>query len=141
MTEIYDKKYIPIGEATFGHAVLRQFTIPTASLVIDTDFISNDIAANFQGFSRQAFKALAVHAGAGSPTFDVRIEEFVPDASDLSQGTWAIKDGLGTVNVAANRLFEHNSEDTMRMARLVITPRVLLPDGGVKIILAARRDT
>lgn len=141
MTEIYNKKYIPVGEATFGHRILREFTIPTTALAVDTDFISNDIAANFQGFSRQVFKALAIHAGAGSPTFDARIEEFIQEPSDPSQGTWAIKDGLGTINVAANRLFEHNSEDTMRMARLVITPRVLLPDGGVKIILAARRDT
>lgn len=141
MTEIYDKKYIPIGEATFGHVILRELTIPTSALTMNTDFISNDIAANFQGFSRQAFKALAIHAGGGAPTIDVRVEEFIPSPSDPSQGTWAIKDGLGTVNVAANRLFEHNSEDTMRFARIIVTPRTVLPDGGVRIVLAARRDT
>ena len=157
MTEVRDKRYLPIGEATYSHIVFKEIFISAATIAaagvdtpLDTPEIINDLTANFQGSARQAFKILLMHDGAGAPTVDVAIQEFIPDpslvdpygltpAAGAPHGRWATKGGLGVGSAAANELFEHNSEDTMRFARVLLTPRVSLPDVGIRIVLAGRR--
>lgn len=158
MTEIRDKRYLPIGEGTHSHIVFRQIFLSAADIAavglntpLDVTSIINDLTANFHGASRQAFKVLIMHDGAGTPTADVEIQEFVPDPHlvdpffELSahagepHGRWATKGGLGVGVATSNILFEHNSEDTMRWARVLITPRTVLPDVGIRVILEGRR--
>lgn len=146
MGEVYNKVYRPIGEATYGHIVFREFRVLSADLVLNTGFTSNDLTVDFQGTSRQAFKVMPKHTGGGAPTLDVEIQEFVPfpghpNDGDGANGTWATKSGLGVGNVAAGVLFEHNQEDTMRLARLLLTPRVAVLDGDIDVVIEGRRDT
>lgn len=141
MTEIYNKKYRPIGEGTFGHVVLREHFVPTAALVLNTPYTDAMMEADFYGFSRQSFKVVPRHGGGGVPTLDVEIQEFISDPADPTQGVWATKGDLGVGSAAVNVLFEHNGEDTMRRARIRITPKTAVVDSGVLIEIGGRRDT
>lgn len=141
MTEIYNKKYRPIGEGTFGHIVFREDFIPTADLALNTPYTSNQLTVDFYGCSRQAFKVVPIHGGAGTPTVDVEIQEFIHDPENPDSGTWATKAGLGVGSANPNELFEHNSEDTMRLVRLRLTPRSSVVDGGIRVEISGRRDT
>ena len=144
MSEIYSKVYNPVGEATFGHKVFRQGFIPAADLVLNTAFTHGGLVVNYQGFSRQAFKVLP--QGIAGPTVDVEIQEFLPDVGkandgDPLNGTWALKAALGVGVAAMGVMFEHNQEDTMRLTRMVLTPRTGVPSVGIKYEMSGRRDT
>lgn len=159
MTEVRDKRYLPIGEGTHSHIVFREVFLSAADIAtfgvdtpIDTPEFINDLTANFQGSVRQAFKVLVMHDAGGVPTMDVEIQEFIPDPHIVDpfflnpaghtgepHGRWATKGGLGVGSAAKNVLFEHNSEDTVRWVRVLLTPRTSLPDVGVRIVLAGRR--
>jgi hypothetical protein len=142
MSEIYDKQYVSVGEATFGQTVLRSGRVPASAMTLDTAYTNNDLTVDFTGFSRQYFKIIPVHAGGGTPTIDVHIEEFLQDPGKVSDGLWGMKTGLGiSTGHAPGDLFEHNSEDTMRKARLVVTPRGSVVDGGFRFEIGGRRDT
>lgn len=146
MSESYDKKYRPMSGATRGQEVLRELLIPASALEVDIAYTSNDLTVDFYGYYRQAFKVLPVHsdvAGDG-PTMDVEIQEFVSDPEDPDDGSWATKGGLGIGSAAGNandefETFEHNCEDTMRLARIKLTPRVIVPDGGVRVEISGAR--
>jgi hypothetical protein len=143
---IHNKKYSPINVATFGYRLFREHFVATAALAVDTAYTDAAMIVDFTGYARQAFKVLPIHAGGGTPTVEVEIQEFLPtpgypNDGDPANGTWATKSGLGVGVAQPNDLFEHNQEDTMRLARLVVTPKSSVVDGGIKIEMSGRIDT
>jgi hypothetical protein len=125
--------------------------------VLDTEFTSGDLTGNFMGLSRQVFKTVLYSPTDPTAEMDVRIEEFFSRLGekhdgDTAHGFWVTKGGLGTTTgvsahtgaMGSGEMFEHNSEDIMRLARLVVTPRTALPagvDAGIWVELGGRIDT
>lgn len=156
MSESYSGPYVPLGPGTFGHRVLKTVFVPVADLALDTTFTSGDLMQNFMGFSRQVYKAILFSPTDPTATMDVRIEEFFPrpgekNDGDTAHGFWVTKGGLGTVTgvtahdgtFGTGEMFEHNSEDTLRLARLVVTPRTAVPAGvgaGIWVEFGGRID-
>jgi hypothetical protein len=130
MTEIYDKKYVPVGD---DHRIFVRDIIPAADLAVGVPF-RDGLFINWTGYGRQGLKISPIDSGGGpGPQVEVRIFEKV-------NGTFKLRTGLGVATINSEVVFEHNSEDMARESVVELTPLIAVPDGGIFIEISGRRS-
>ena len=143
MPDIRNKVYTPRRDLLTGQRVFKEGGIPAAELGVGTEYTSNNLTVNMNGYTRQSYKVYPINSG-GSPTVEVRVQEFVPEPGkpndgDPANGDWVTRSDIGAVVAQPNALQEIHQQDILRWVRLSLTPITAVPTGGIRFEISGRR--